>query len=107
MSNHTSTLHAPSEALPLGRPYGGVEASSAEPSQRRPFGMRFAQTCRSGAVSTIDFATISYDETRQIGVVTTPNGPVPLARHTNGQTSTVTHGDGKGGHDSDTDHRED
>ena len=54
----------------------------------------------------IDPATISYDRQRQIGLVDTPEGAVPFARHTDGQTSTAT-SDGHKGMDSDTDHRED
>lgn len=105
MSDSRYTLHSLSQVLPLGRPYGAVEPSSAQPSERRPFGLRFARACT--AISTVDIEAIAYDEKRQISIVETPEGVIPLARHTDGQTSTVTHGDGKGGHDTDTDHRED
>jgi putative ATP-grasp target RiPP len=105
MSERRYTLHASSEVLPLGRPFGEVDPSSATPSRRRPFGLRFAETCRS--VSILDRDALDYDEDQQIGVVHTDDGVVPLARHTDGQTSTVTHSDGRGGNDSDTDHRED
>jgi len=60
-------------------------------------------------VATVDLAELGYDEYAQVGLIWDGDTMVPLSRHTDGQTNTVTQGgDGQNtNRDSDTDHRED
>jgi putative ATP-grasp target RiPP len=50
---------------------------------------------------------LAYDPERQIGLIHTAGEMVPLSKHTDGPTNTQTNSDGRGGYDSDSDHRED
>lgn len=97
----------PSDHFPMGRPFGAVEAVPEPPSPVRPFGLTLAVPAN--AVSTVNPAEISYDEVAQTGLVRDGESLVPLSKHTDGQTNTVTDGgDGQNSNrDSDTDHRED
>jgi putative ATP-grasp target RiPP len=96
-----------SDHFPLGRPYGGLDSVPEPPSSVRPFGLTVAVPAKT--VTTLDLAEISYDEDKQIGLVRDGDAQVPLSRHTDGTTNTVTDGgDGHGSNrDSDSDHRED
>lgn len=62
-----------------------------------------------GTVYPVDPAELGYDEEAQVGLIRDGADMVPLSKHTDGQTSTVTQGgDGQTTNkDSDTDHRED
>jgi putative ATP-grasp target RiPP len=74
----------------------------------RPFGLTAtARRVRPDNVAILDPTELGYDNEMQIGLIRGGEAMVPLARHTTGQTSTVTHNDGHRGNDSDTDHRED
>lgn len=96
-----------SNHFPVRRRYGQVEATPEPPSRMRPFGLTLAVLPKS--VSTVNPAEIGYDEETQLGWVRREGGIVPLSRHTDGPTNTVTDGpDGHGSNrDSDSDHRED
>jgi len=101
-----STLHPVAGRFPLGRPFGLLPTGGrATATEALPFGLRQAVTPAVVAVG--DLTRYGYDHTRQIGVVHTEDGVVPLARHTDGRTSTRTNPDGNGGPDSDQDVRED
>ncbi|MGH3439743.1 MAG: putative ATP-grasp-modified RiPP [Sciscionella sp.] len=73
----------------------------------RPFGLSLAVPPT--AVTYVDPADLGYDEDAQVGLIRDGADLVPLSKHTDGQTSTVTQGgDGQTtNRDSDTDHRED
>lgn len=93
--------------FPLGRPYGGLESVPEPPSPVRPFGLTVAVPPK--MVTTVNPLEISYDEETQIGLVRDGDVLIPLSKHTDGPTNTVTDGgDGHGSNrDSDSDHRED
>lgn len=93
--------------LPLGRPYGAVDGTPEEATHARPFGMLLARRC--AAPTSLNVTAYGYDSSTQTGTVRTADGVVPLARHTDGQTNTVTDkGDGDGTNkDTDSDVRED
>lgn len=97
----------PSDQFPLGRPYGVIESQAEPPSTVRPFGLTVAVPAVT--VATINPAHLGYDEDAQIGLICDGDAMVPLSKHTDGQTNTVTQGgDGQNtNRDSDTDHRED
>lgn len=96
-----------SDHFPLGRAYGWVDAVPEAPSDVRPFGLTVAVAPT--AVITVNAGDISYDEEGQVGLIREGDVLVPLSRHTDGITNTVTDGgDGQSKNtDSDTDHRED
>lgn len=96
-----------SDHFPLGRPYGVVDTTPEPPSPARPFGLTVA--VRPTTVTTVNPAEIGYDEGSQTGWVCQNGALVPLSKHTDGVTNTVTDGgDGQGDNrDSDSDHRED
>ena len=99
-------LHPAAAQFPLGRPFGLLPpADGGSTAEALPFGLRCAVV--SAAVPVGDLSAYGYDHDQQLGVVRTGDRVVPLFRHTSGQTRTVTHPDGRGGNDSDTDHRED
>lgn len=103
----TSDAFPLSRHLPLGRPYGAVDGDAEPPSELRPFGMRLARRCPEP--TPLNVTRFGYDTSSQTGTVRTEDGTAPLARHTDGQTNTVTDGgDGQGSNkDSDSDVRED
>lgn len=96
-----------SDHFPLGRAYGRIETTPQPASAVRPFGLTLAAPA--GTVYPVDPAELGYDEDAQVGLIRDGAGMVPLSKHTDGQTSTVTQGgDGQTTNkDSDTDHRED
>jgi putative ATP-grasp target RiPP len=96
-----------SDHFSLGQRYGGVDRLPEPPSPVRPFGLTVAVSPRT--VTTVNRTQINYDEENQIGVLDDGGVPVPLSKHTDGTTNTVTDGgDGHGSNrDSDSDHRED
>lgn len=96
-----------SDHFPLGRAYGVVDAVLEPASPVRPFGLTTAVMPHT--VTILNPAELGYDEDAQIGLIRDGEAMVPLSRHTDGQTNTVTQGgDGQGTNaDSDTDHRED
>lgn len=96
-----------SDHFPLGRAYGRMDSVPEPPSVVRPFGLTVAVAPT--AVIRVNPAEISYDEEKQIGLIQDGDVVVPLSRHTDGITNTVTDGgDGQGKNtDSDSDHRED
>ncbi|MGQ0778666.1 MAG: putative ATP-grasp-modified RiPP [Pseudonocardiales bacterium] len=73
----------------------------------RPFGLTLAVS--PSTVTRVDPTELGYDEDAQRGLIRDGADMVPLSRHTDGKTSTVTQGgDGQTtNRDSDTDHRED
>lgn len=78
------------------------------PSPVRPFGLTVAVPPRT--VTTVNPAKITYDDMTQIGMLHDGDDTlVPLSRHTDGSTNTVTDGgDGQNtNRDADSDHRED
>ncbi|MBV9010918.1 MAG: putative ATP-grasp-modified RiPP [Pseudonocardiales bacterium] len=97
-------LFPASDHFPLGRAYGCVQATPCPASGVRPFGLTLAV-----APSAVRFdpGELGYDDIRQVGLIRDGREMVPLARHTDGQTNTLTNADGHGGYDSDTDWRED
>ena len=84
-----------------------IDAESEPASPVRPFGLTVAVAAND--VVAVDPGDLGYDEDTQIGLIRDGDSLVPLAKHTDGQTNTVTQGgDGKTtNRDSDTDHRED
>lgn len=99
-------LYPVSGQFPLGRPFGLLPAGTdSTPSEVLPFGLRLAVS--TPAIGVGDLSQYGYDHDQQIGVAHTVDGIIPLARHTNGQTRTVTQPDGHRGPDSDQDVRED
>ncbi|MGH4013893.1 MAG: putative ATP-grasp-modified RiPP [Pseudonocardiaceae bacterium] len=96
-----------SDHFPLGRAYGRVETIREPASAVRPFGLTLAVQPRE--VTRVDPAELGYDEDAQVGLIRDGASMVPLSKHTDGQTNTVTQGgDGQTtNRDSDTDHRED
>jgi putative ATP-grasp target RiPP len=96
-----------SDHFPLGRAYGRVDTAPAPASAVRPFGLTLAVAPRT--VIRVDPAELGYDRDAQVGLIRDGAAMVPLSKHTDGQTGTVTQGgDGQGtNRDSDTDHRED
>jgi len=96
-----------SDHFPLGRAYGCINTTPEPASAVRPFGLTLAVP--PSTVTRVDSADLGYDEDAQIGLIRDGTDMVPLAKHTDGQTSTVTQGgDGQTtNRDSDTDHRED
>jgi putative ATP-grasp target RiPP len=98
-------LFPAADQFPLGRAYGCFATDIAEAaSVVRPFGLRLA--VRPTSIR-FDPAELGYDHDRQIGLIRSGGAMVPLAKHTDGTTSTQTNADGQSGPDSDTDHRED
>jgi putative ATP-grasp target RiPP len=99
-------LYPTQAQFPLGRPFGLVPGGAgATPAEALPFGLRLA--VMHPAVPAGDLSRYGYDHNRQIGMVMTDDGPVPLAKHTDGKTSTKTNPDGHKGPDTDSDVRED
>lgn len=105
---HATGAFPSADHFPLGRPYGAVDTVPESPSPFRPFGLTVAVPSRT--VATVNPAEITYDDVTQIGMFRDGGGAlVPLSRHTDGATNTVTDGgDGQtSNRDSDSDHRED
>ncbi|MGH3822869.1 MAG: putative ATP-grasp-modified RiPP, partial [Pseudonocardiaceae bacterium] len=100
-------LFPSSDHFPLGRAYGQIDTKPEPASAARPFGLALAVPV--GTVHRVDPAELGYDEDAQVGLIRDGVDMVPLSKHTDGQTSTVTQGgDGQTTNkDSDTDHRED
>jgi putative ATP-grasp target RiPP len=107
LAGSPDALHPATGHFPLGRPFGMLPpGGGTSRPDALPFGLRQAIT-PPATIGLGDLDQYGYDRERQIGVAFTPDGAVPLARHTTGQTRTVTHPDGKKGPDSDADQRED
>jgi putative ATP-grasp target RiPP len=104
---HIGELFPSSDHFPLSRTFGRLDGMPEPPSGVRPFGLSVVVPAT--MMIKVNPAEISYDEERQIGLVREGDVVVPLARHTDGVTNTVTDGgDGQTKNtDSDTDHRED
>ena len=104
---HRTTAFSRSDHLPLGSRFGRLATSPEPPSPARPFGLRLAEPPRQ--ITDVDTGAFRYDHDRQIGTMYDADTAtvIELARHTDGQTGTVTNTDGHQGRDSDTDHRED
>lgn len=102
----TDPLHPATGLFPLGRPFGllPVGTGTTRPGAL-PFGLRFAIVQAATPIGAL--SSYGYDHSRQIGVIDTKDGPIPLARHTTGTTKTTTNPDGRKGPDSDSDARED
>ncbi len=100
-------LFPSSDHFPLGRAYGQVDTTSEPVSAARPFGLTLAVPA--SGVNYVNPAELGYDEDAQVGLIRDGADMVPLSKHTDGQTKTVTQGgDGQTTNkDSDTDHRED
>lgn len=100
-------LFPSSDHFPLGRAYGRIDTTPELASVARPFGLTLAVPA--SMMNCVDPAELSYDEDAQVGLIRHGAEMVPLSKHTDGQTSTVTQGgDGQTTNkDSDTDHRED
>lgn len=100
-------LFPSSDHFPLGRAYGQVDTTPEPASAARPFGLTLAVPA--SVVNYVDPAELGYDEDAQVGLISDGADMVPLSKHTDGQTKTVTQGgDGQTTNkDSDTDHRED
>lgn len=96
-----------SDHFPLGRAYGRIETAPEPASTVRPFGLTLAVA--PSAVTRVDPAELGYDENAQMGLIRDGGNIVPLSKHTDGQTNTITQGgDGQTtNRDSDTDYRED
>lgn len=96
-----------SDHFPLGRAYGVVDTVLEPASPVRPFGLTTAVAPHT--VTIVNPAELGYDEDAQVGLIRDGDALVPLSKHTDGQTNTVTQGgDGQSTNtDSDTDHRED
>jgi putative ATP-grasp target RiPP len=102
------TVFPQSDQFPLGHPYGAVSGEPEPASAVRPFGLAaIARPVRVHTVASLDPDKLGYDHDAQIGLIRDGEQMVSLARHTDGQTNTVTNADGHRGNDSDTDHRED
>jgi putative ATP-grasp target RiPP len=101
-----SSLYPASSRFPLGSPFGLVPAGDGvTEADSMPLGLRLATAHAATPVG--DLSRYGYDTDRQIGIVRDGDTVVPLLKHTDGQTSTVTHPDGHQGNDTDQDVRED
>lgn len=100
-----SELFPRADHFVLGAPFGQVPTGRGAPTAWRPFGLTTSALPRT--VIDLPLDAITYDEIRQIALVHSPSGAIPLAKHTDGVTNTQTNVDGQRGPDSDTDHRED
>jgi putative ATP-grasp target RiPP len=100
-------LFPSSDHFPLGCAYGQIDTTPEPASAARPFGLTLAVPA--SVVNYVDPAGLGYDEDTQMGLIRDGADMVPLYKHTDGQTMTVTQGgDGQTTNkDSDTDHRED
>lgn len=96
-----------SDHFPLGRAYGRIDTTPQPVSVVCPFGLTLALPAHT--MSCVDPAELGYDEDAQVGLIRDGAQMVPLSKHTDGQTNTVTQGgDGQTTNkDSDTDYRED
>lgn len=96
-----------SDHFPLGRAYGRIDTTPQPASVVCPFGLTLAVPAHT--VSRVDPAELGYDEDAQVGLIRDGAEMMPLSKHTDGQTNTVTQGgDGQTTNkDSDTDYRED
>jgi putative ATP-grasp target RiPP len=106
VANASDTPFPSSDHLPLGRTAAPILGDEGR-STARPFGLGLAVRARD--VVTVDRGGFEYDVHRQIGWIQDGDGRVPLSKHTDGKTNTVTDGgDGQNTNkDSDTDQRED
>jgi putative ATP-grasp target RiPP len=95
-----------SDHFPWGRAYSRIETTPEPASAVRPFGLTLAVA--PSAVTRIDPAELGYDEDAQVGLIRDGTDMVPLSRHTDGQTNTITdRGDSQSTNkDSDTDYQE-
>lgn len=102
----TDPLYPANALFPLGRPFGLIPPSDEVcPTDLLPFGIRQAVAGRPQPVG--DLSAYGFDHTQQIGTVRDGEAVVPLMRHTDGQTRSVTRPDGQSGPDTDQDRRED
>lgn len=99
-------LYPANACFPLGRPFGLIPVSAGVcPTDLLPFGLRQAVAGRPQPVG--DLSAYGFDHDQQIGTVREGDAVVPLMRHTDGQTRSVTRPDGQSGPDTDQDRRED
>ncbi|GIL27451.1 putative ATP-grasp-modified RiPP [Actinocatenispora comari] len=89
----------------LGRPTALPHGDTAVSSAPRPFGATLA--VEPNEVEAIDLEALSYDTERQIALIRDGSQVVPLARHTDGRTSTSTASRDGTPQDGDSDVRED
>jgi putative ATP-grasp target RiPP len=69
-----------------------------------PFGLRYAVPAPASAVAEVDYSRISYDDARQIAVITGDDGSLlPAMKHTSTTTKTSTASQDRKGEDSDSD----
>jgi putative ATP-grasp target RiPP len=95
------------DVFPLGTPAGQPSASGGTGGETIPFGLRYLTDPDAGAVSDVDFGSVSFDEDAQISMVRGRAGLVPLFKHTSGQTSTTMNAQDRKTSDSDTDTEQD
>jgi putative ATP-grasp target RiPP len=94
------------DQFPLGSGPRLAEIPDEPPSTdagARPFGLRYVNDCPLADHSSIDWATLHYDEERQIAMVADDGVILPAFKHTSNQTSTSTGDQDRRGADKDTD----
>jgi putative ATP-grasp target RiPP len=104
-TNAIDPLSTAPDQFSLGRSAPQPHVGTAVSSSPRPFGATLA--VEPNEVEPIDLDALSYDAERQIGVIRDGNQLVPLARHTDGRTSTSTASRDGTPQDGDSDVRED
>lgn len=104
VTNTTDPLSATPDQFPLGRPALPLATDNGS-AATRPFGATLAVA--PGEVAAIDLDALSYDADQQIGLIRDGDRLVPLARHTDGRTSTSTASRDGTPQDGDSDVRED
>ncbi|WP_203662960.1 putative ATP-grasp-modified RiPP [Actinocatenispora rupis] len=97
-------LSTVTDEFPLGRPALPL-GDNEMPTAARPFGVTLA--VEPTTVEPIDVNALSYDTHRQVGMIRDGEELVPLARHTDGRTSTTTASRDGTPQDGDEDTRED
>lgn len=101
----TDPLMPSSSWFSLGRAFGIVEPSqSATPQAAVPFGASLAVAADA---TRVDYSIYGFDHASQTATVTVDGQVLPVLKHTDGNTKTVTHPDGKRMNDADDDARED
>ncbi|WP_239156616.1 putative ATP-grasp-modified RiPP [Actinocatenispora thailandica] len=104
MTNTTDSLSTTPDQFPLGRSALPL-ATGIGSAACRPFGATLAVAPAETAAIELD--ALSYDADRQIGLIHDGDQVVPLARHTDGRTSTTTASRDGTPQDGDADVRED
>ena len=84
-----------------------VSATSSAIDASRPFGLRYLVDAHPSTSCDLDPATVRFDDTLQMLVMSGETDGQPAFKHTSGQTSTTTSVQDRKAPDSDTDYEQD